>query len=159
MIQNFGTFTYHHAQRDRFKSGGLWKTWAQCYPQIFDEDDLRIVPNQAPAGYHFYEWLSAVLLYESFGYLSLVEKYCFKNHAHKREILLKLMPLDLSEKMSKIPGSAQTPDLLVYALDYSDWFFCEVKGPRDRLRTVQEQYFAELESTFGKPVRLIKFRD
>ena len=32
-------------------------------------------------------------------------------------------------------GRAQAPDLLMYAEDLSDWFFCEAKGPRDRLRT------------------------
>lgn len=48
-------------------------------------------------------------------------------------------------------GEPQCPDLLVYAPDRSDWFFVEVKGPRDRLRPKQRDYFDELTSVTGRP--------
>ena len=43
----------------------------------------------------------------------------------------------------------------MYAPDLSDWFFCEVKGPRDRLRPVQVNKFEGLAMVSGKPVRLL----
>jgi len=38
---------------------------------LFDEDDLRIAQNQAHLGYHFFEWLAAVLLYHMYGYFGV----------------------------------------------------------------------------------------
>jgi len=46
----------------------------------------------------------------------------------------------------------------MYAEDLSDWFFCEVKGPRDRLRGKQVRKFGLLAEMTSKPVRLIEFR-
>jgi hypothetical protein len=46
----------------------------------------------------------------------------------------------------------------MYAEDLSDWFFCEVKGPSDRLRDEQVRKFARLAEMTSKPVRLIEFR-
>ena len=45
----------------------------------------------------------------------------------------------------------------MYARDLSDWFFCEVKGPRDRLRPEQKRKFEALAAASGKPVRLLHF--
>jgi hypothetical protein len=36
---------------------------------------------------------------------------------------------------------AWAPDFFVYKEDHSDWFFCEVKGPRDELRPSQRSQF------------------
>ena len=46
----------------------------------------------------------------------------------------------------------------MYAEDLSDWFFCEVKGARDRLRDEQIRKFGLLAGMTSKPVRLIEFR-
>ena len=51
----------------------------------------------------------------------------------------------------------QCPDLLVYHPDLSDWFFCEVKGPRDSLRPEQIELFREMEHTTGKDVYVVNF--
>ena len=50
----------------------------------------------------------------------------------------------------------QAPDLLVYKPDFSDWFFCEVKGGKDRLREEQESRFEILSALSKKPVYMIK---
>ena len=55
-------------------------------------------------------------------------------------------------------GSIQGPDLLMYAPDMSDWFFCEVKGPGDRLRSQQMSKFEALTTASGKPVRLLHLK-
>jgi hypothetical protein len=47
----------------------------------------------------------------------------------------------------------------MYAQDLSDWFFCEVKGPSDRLRSEQIQRFQVLADLTAKPVRLLEFTD
>src|SRR3954447_5717786 len=49
-------------------------------------------------------------------------------------------------------GSAQPPDLLMYAPDLSDWCFCEVKGPADALRPQQVRKFDALATMTGRPV-------
>jgi hypothetical protein len=46
----------------------------------------------------------------------------------------------------------------MYAEDRSDSFFCEVKGPRDRLRDEQRLKFELLAEMTSKPVRLLEFR-
>jgi hypothetical protein len=47
----------------------------------------------------------------------------------------------------------------MYAEDLSDWFFCEVKGPRDRLREEQVRKFEHLADMTSKPVRVLEFLD
>ncbi len=53
--------------RERFQSGELARSWAERFPQLFGEADLRIALNQPR--YHFYEWLTAVRLFSDHGYL------------------------------------------------------------------------------------------
>ena len=154
------TAQVQRSQRDRFTSGELWAQWARDYPSIFDQDDVRLARSQAHLGYHFYEWLAAVLLYHSCGYLSLVEQYQFKNHRRKHELLQRLVLPSVLEFISDrtAHGGVQCPDLLVYKPDLSDWFFCEVKGPGDKLSLQQEEYFGELAQQSGRQIRLVRFR-
>lgn len=51
----------------------------------------------------------------------------------------------------------QCPDLLVYAANYSDWYFCEIKADADTLRKEQLVFFEELFKATGKQIALIKF--
>ncbi len=95
LIANLGLFAIATHQRTRFKSGDLWREWAHRYPEIFDEDDQRLAQSQGPLGYHFFEWQAAVLLYQEMGYLSLVEKYQFKNHKRKQEVFHQIVPADV----------------------------------------------------------------
>jgi hypothetical protein len=46
----------------------------------------------------------------------------------------------------------------MYAPDLSDWFFCEVKGPGDRLGVEQETKFKALAVMSVRPVRILRFR-
>lgn len=133
--------------------------WAKTYPMLFDEDDLRIAENQTEMGYHFYEWLAAVLIYHSHGLFSLVEKYQFASHPRKQDKVDKLVEPRIAELIRSHPdyGNAQCPDLLVYNPDHSDWFFCEVKGPADRLRSEQAEFFRALADLSGKPINLVEF--
>lgn len=155
----FGCFEYSETQRELFKAGILWKRWIRDYPDLFDKDDERLVESQAAYNYHFYEWLAAVLLYNLTGYLSLVEKYQFQNHLVKRNKLEKLLPGELLKTVydSKRRG-AQFPDILAYRDDYSDWFFCEVKGPNDFIRKGQVDLFGQIERLTRKEVRIIRFK-
>jgi len=111
-------------------------------------------------GYHYFEWLAAILIYHTTGMLSLVEKYEFKTHKRKRKVLLKLT----SSKIFKYiinrgnEGHIQCPDLLVYTSDYQDWFFCEVKGPTDRIRPEQTEFFRELSEVTGRDIKFVKFK-
>jgi hypothetical protein len=151
-------FPTSQVQRELFKSGILLRQWTENYPNIFDVQDVKIALNQPD--YHFYEWLSAVMLWHSIGYLSLVEKYEFKRHKRKQEILMNLISSDLFVLVTdhkKEFGNTQVPDLFVYAPDMSDWFFCEVKGPHDKMSLKQNRFFEALSNTAKKPIYVMKF--
>jgi hypothetical protein len=145
-------------QRMQFQSGELPRKWYKEYPSIFDEDDLRLAFSRPT--YHFFEWLGAICLYQRSGYLSLIEQYQFKNHKHKQAILSRLNFPGLKKAMEyqlRI-NKTQAPDLLVYKPDYSDWFFCEVKGRDDPLSQQQRNHFTVLSEISGKPIYLIIFK-
>jgi hypothetical protein len=160
MIREIGRFEIDRRQQQLFKSGPLPKAWRKQYPQLFDSDDWRLAASQGPLGYHFVEWLAAILLFHMTGFRSLVSKYEFKRHSRKKRILERLVSpevLDLIRDRSRF-GNTQCPDLLVYSPKLDDWFFCEVKGPGDRLSAKQREYFELLASTSGKEVGVIRFR-
>jgi hypothetical protein len=158
------TFFYGKRQRDRFRKRELLDEWYKLYPQIFDEDDYRITLKQ-PRG-HFFEWLSAILIFQSTGYLSLVEKYQFRNNKRKGDILKmfvasgqissELYDLMINRKKYGF-GNSQCPDLFVYLPDGSDWHFCEAKGA-DAITPSQMKYFERLSKVSRKKVQLIKYR-
>jgi hypothetical protein len=146
-------FFYHADQRRRFVAGELGPIWSARYPQLFDDDDCRLCRNQCKDGFHFYEWLAAILLYEATGYLSLVQKYGSKNHKRKLPIWEKVAPV------KSLPDGYGYPDLFVYAPDRTDWYFCEVKGGRDRLQPRQLRTFRKLHKITGKPIRLMSLTE
>ncbi len=161
MFTKIGTYEYSEQQRERFKTGALVEEWYETYPDIFDEQDLRIARNQAKLGYHFFEWLAAIIIYQTYGFLGLVEQYEFKSHQRKQDILRKLLSEELLNLVTNHKThfkGVQCPDLFVHSPDYSGWFFCEVKGPRDRLSNVQTQFFKALSDMAQKPIRVIQFK-
>lgn len=117
-IELLATLEVDMALRDRFRSGGLPIEWQAKYPDIFDDDDLRLAVSQP--NNHFYEWAGAIHLYEKRGYLSLLEKYQFKNHKRKASILQKLDFEELRKALEyqKLKKSMQVPDLLAYKPDF-----------------------------------------
>lgn len=147
------------SQFKQFKAGNLWRQWAAQYPELFDADDVRVAQSQAARGYHFHEWLAALVVYQSVGYLSLIESYEFKVQKRKQQILHQLLPESVRAVIAEITamGRAQCPDLLCYKPDLSDWFFCEVKGPKDTSRPTQEECFHHLVEASGKKIRLFEF--
>jgi hypothetical protein len=146
------TFTYHPLQRQRFRDGLLVTEWRARYRDLFDEKDETLARNQSD--YHFYEWLSAVLLWESMGYTALVEGYIAKSHPRKRELFRATVPAEVFAFVDE--NQSGLPDLFVYAPSTQDWFFCEVKGGPDRIRPNQEGLFASLHDRCKKRVRLIR---
>jgi hypothetical protein len=156
---DIGTIALKSVQRRQFQNGDLREAWAESYPQLFDELDLAQARNQPQ--YHFYEWLSAIVLHHSTGYLSLVGKYQFGKHERKRAILEEVVSPETYRLIVDHPefGTTQPPDLLMYAPDRSDYFFCEVKGPGDRLRSTQRDFFDALREVSGKPIHMLRLRE
>lgn len=138
------TFSYHTRQRERFRDGLLIEEWLHRYPFLFDSDDHRVLTTAHQRKYHFFEWLSAILLFESSGYFSLVEKYTTKSHPSKRKILEDLLPPELFNWLTK--NESGQPDLFVYHPETRDWFFCEVKGGSDKIRANQIEWAKSLEN-------------
>ena len=162
-MKSLGVFEYDPQQREKFVSGGLWVQWAKDYPDIFDQQDIQIAKNQAgpKMKYHFHEWLAAVLIFHTYGYRSLIEQYEFEAQIGKRAIIKRLLPRDVFTLVTDHKsafGGIQCPDLLAYSPIDSDWFFCEVKGPGDRLREKQSRFFEELARVSGKEIRVVYFQ-
>ena len=157
-LLEIGTIPFNTDLRKKWKTGKLYEYWAAEYPQIFDDDDLRQARNQGPLGYHFFEWLTAIIIFHATGYLSLVSKYQFKIHERKQFVINRIFPSGLPEidRGSLDVGATQYPDLFLYTDDFDNWFYCEVKGPGDRLSNRQKLVFSELAKVTGKPISIIK---
>ena len=158
---DIGLVRYTSEQRQLWKDGYLWLHWYDKYPQLFDGRDLDQVKTGAALNYHFVEWLSAIVLHVSTGYYSLVSKYDSLNHQRKQALLKELVSTELYETViqNRKSGGPQCPDLLMYHPDKNNWFFCEVKGPGDRMRKSQRDYFEHLSEISFKPIRIIKLRE
>ena len=129
------SFSYHPSQRERFRDGSLVQEWLTRYPMLFDKADQGVLVTEHQRRYHFLEWLSAILLFESTGYLSFVEKYTAKSHESKRRKLQGFLQPSIFEWLCM--SESGQPDLFVYEPKTGDWFFCEVKGERDKIRENQ----------------------
>lgn len=157
-------FPFDPVERARFttKDSPLIAEWAARYANLFDADDIRVARNQAPAdkgGYHYYEWRAAVLLFEATGMLSLVESYQGLKQQRKQHVLERLLTDKQRALVLNVDRvfKAQAPDLLVYKSDYSTFFFCEVKGPGDRLRPHAADFFEAIGAACGRPVTMLRF--
>ena len=156
------TFTYHAAQRDRFRAGTLAEEWHEKYPELFDAEDLKLLTTPHQRMYHFFEWLSAIVLYEATGYRSLVEGYTAKTHPGKRERLEWMVGPEMFRWLDA--HQSGQPDLFVYRMETKSWFFCEVKGPGDRMRENQKEWSAcfskylQDRSINGRRIRELRLR-
>jgi hypothetical protein len=153
-IKKIAEIVYSDKQREAFKNDLLRNLWAKQYPMLFDKNDISNAKNQPKN--HFFEWLAAIVIFNTTGNLSLVEKYEFQNQPRKRKILKMILNKDQLDILGA--DKRQCPDLFVYSSDYKDWFFCEVKGHKDKLRVSQRNYFRQLEKTLKKPVYVIHFK-
>ena len=155
-LLDLGEIRIDPRQLARWASGQLPREWHSRYPFLFDADDLRVADKQKTV--HFFEWLAAVILHHTTGFHALVEKYEFvKSHARKKRVIEQLLAPELLEPVCDGRKGAQCPDLLMFAPDLTDWFFCEVKGPTDRVRPTQQRVFDALAASSGKPIRLLRF--
>ena len=130
-ITKIATVNVVRSQRARWQSGHLAQEWRTRFPNLFDDDDLRLA-NSQPA-IHFYEWLGAVV--SPHDWLSVASREVrIRNASRKQHIVAQLLPSPVRNALrDRSQGRAQAPDLLMYAEDFSNWFFCEVKGRRDPL--------------------------
>jgi hypothetical protein len=159
-LETYAKFVTNDAHHDLFRNGHLVEDWSSMYPMLFDSDDTRIALHQRHLGYHYYEWLAAILIYHTTGFLSLIEAYAYESHARKRIILETLVTGEALDLIAShgISSAIQCPDLLVYAPGSRKWFFCEVKGPRDKLREKQLNFFDELARVSGKEIKVVHFQ-
>ena len=132
--------------------------WALAYPQIFDADDLRMTVKQPHT--HFFEWFVAIHLFETTGALSLLEKYCYRNHQRKVQLLNQFLSAEHCAFLRNFRAThgVQPPDLFVYMPDTKRFWFAEVKGPTDRLSILQRESHVALAETFGVPVQMFYVR-
>lgn len=137
-------FSYHPGQRERFREGSLIHEWRERYAALFDCDDERVLQTVHQRRYHFFEWLSAILLFESTGYVSLLESYTSKQHPLKRKTLSEVLPQAITDWL--LANESGQPDLFVYHPITRDWFFCEVKGGLDKIRDNQADWLSRFHA-------------
>lgn len=137
----------------------LARLWLEAYPGLFDEDDLRQTITQRAK--HFYEWFTAVHIFQREGSLSLVEKYAYSNHPRKQRIVSDVIPPDQWAVLDDIRSGGvtgrevvQLPDLLVIRHDQS-FYFAEIKGPTDRLRPKQAASHQRIIEKLGVAVEIV----
>ncbi len=154
-------FTYTDMRRQAYRGGTLWREWREKYPMLFDERDEQLALNMAApkqGGSGFFEWLSAVLLYEATGLLSMQTNYVAKNHPDKRRRFEQIVGKACFDHVDL--DQSGLPDLFVYPQDQSGgWFFCEVKGASDKLRPNQIDRHLSLLAATGKKVKIVKLME
>jgi hypothetical protein len=147
-------FIFHPERREKFRTGELGDEWVKRYPDLFDSDDVRILITDHQRKYHFFEWLSSVLLYESTGYISLMEKYSAKSHPRKISLFSKLVPQEVFDFLMDAPSGH--PDLFSFHPKTGEWFFSEVKGAGDTLTENQISMHKQLDAMTGRKVKVIQ---
>jgi hypothetical protein len=144
-------------EKEDFKSKGLGLKWATKYPNLFDNDDIRLYKSQSKYGYHYFEWKAAIHFWEEIGYQSLNQKYQTKQHAHKKRLIESNKYISEKNWKEILPLPGMLPDLFVYSKETEDWFFCEVKSPNDGLHDNQNTSFPQISRYTKKPIGLITF--
>jgi len=152
-------------QRVLWDKGVLAPKWADQFPELFKLDSEWARGPQPKGkdgghGYGFWEFLAAIILHHATGYRSLWSRFPVESMEEKVEVVKQLGLLSILTDRGPKDLGTQVPDLLMYAEDFNmeHWFFCEVKGPTDRVSTTQCEKFEWLAAETGKPVRLLEFK-
>lgn len=92
---------YESTEKGKFEKGLLQKDWFEEYPFLFDEHDARLATSWTVR--HYFEWKAAIFLYETYGYLSLLEKYQFKYDGWHRKYHLfnSIIGIDTNREFEK----------------------------------------------------------
>ena len=159
MIQHGQKTTIHCTRAIR----ALWPNplaaqWIQQYPDIFDRDDLRLATSQPR--YHFCEWFAAIYLFHRDGAHSLVEQYVYQSHPAKVAQMAALIPEGARKMLDRIRKDCrvQLPDLLVSLPKTRDYWFAEVKDPRDRISEKQRKSHDAIGKELGVPVEIVEVK-
>lgn len=140
------------------------KVYEAELPLYFNAECRRFVEEGrlVLAGRGFFETLGALILYHATGYLPLSSTWNFEFPVEEENAAVeKLMGSDLLRLIRDQrteAGQTQAPDNLMYAPDFSDWFFADAKGPGDVLGVLQRKKFEAIAEMSGRPIRLLHFR-
>ena len=149
-------FTFSRREREQFRSGVLVRQWAEQYPFLFGPEEVAAaLSSSGKRSGSFFEWVSAVRLYEAQGYYSLVRDYASSLQSGKKGVVSELCGKVATGFMAAAPAKMQFPALLVYRPDLSEWFFCDVKGPGDIVRKSEGIFFPRLAEETGVGIFLI----
>jgi hypothetical protein len=129
--------------------------WRKIYPELFDDDDLRLARSQPH--YHFVEWFAATHLFHLYGVHVLLSKYAFSNHPRKAEIIDRILAAS-ARALLRRAMVGQPPDMFVFHPRSSQFWFAEVKGPGDRLRPTQPKNHERLAERFHVDVQVVTVR-
>ena len=168
MIKPWLKCSYPEEEFDWFFDGG-WKQWADDYRgRLFNDRDIQKKKNSTERHNYFHEWFSAIILFKDHDFLSVLHPYSPKDeksspHRNKVEIVRDRVSQNVWDAIrTPVTGvkdpKAGLPDLFVYRDDNkTEWFFAEVKGPKDTISKTQEMKSDRLDQAAGNNVvRLIE---
>lgn len=159
-------FSYPKHLRKQFQHdpSGQIETWQRDYPFLFDVRDASLANdyNGRALSPHFLEWFAAITLYEKLGYYSLNRSYETVGHAAKQGLLRKLVSEEAFRFITKphpVYGAGLCPELLLYRPDFSDWFFCTVKGAKGGPTPEQARFWRELLTITGRKIMQVTVKE
>src|SRR5437868_2598281 len=98
--------------RDRWPVS-LARLWRNDYPNLFDDDDVRL--SRLQPRNHFNEWFAAIYVFHSRGLLSLIEEYR-RSHPRKKPIFERLLSFDQRQLLNTICASCGVQQKKVRAI-------------------------------------------
>ncbi len=134
----------------------LAEEWQAVYPFVFSRDDLRYTLSftRTRPGYHFVEWFAAIQLYHFYGVRIIMKRYSFGPDQWKMKLHRSVLgPEGLNFLRANL--RSHPPDIFLFEPETKRFWFAEVKGPRDRLHSAQEQSHALIQRRFHVPVELV----
>jgi hypothetical protein len=163
-IPFFGPIKVHEELRTKFRFG-MWREWyAQYRDRLFDAHDeycLAAGDDKPERRGFFFEWLSAIRIFEARGYYSL-QKYEYAPPLaliRKRPTLQRTAPeaFEFMIEEQKKRNWRGWPDLFVFKPDFTEWFLVEVKGADDDYGEGQEAWFERIAAATKARIYLMTY--
>lgn len=136
------TIHYNPQLKKEWVGGSLKMKWKEKFPELFSEEDFKLVKNQN--NYHFGEWFGAIIFFLQ-GYNVFIEKYsCGGVRPEQLKRVKEIMGESNFEKM--MANASGASDLFVFNEKTKQFFFVEVKVDNDKISDKQISFLNFLEN-------------
>ena len=152
------------ATEQEFIEGDLAESLRSAYPELFDDDDLKLVqPNSQPRML-MKNWMAAIDLFQREGWMSLQDPYFKPSHSAKHTRMRELVPAavaDLLTRHASPKAGGEPPNLLAFRegdRGTTEWRFAHVvKNGTSELDPKKLELFQSLFELTGQRIWMIQF--